>query len=53
VTSLLAEVSGGSPLLVGFGTEKDNVHAIDESYSMDQFKSGFLFAGLMLQALAD
>lgn len=39
----LAAASGAEPLLVGFGLEKDRIHAADESYSLDQFERGFLY----------
>lgn len=39
----LIEASGSSPLLVGFGLEDDNIHAPNESFSLEQFRKGFLF----------
>ena len=47
----LSEVSGAEPLLVGFGHEEDRIHAPNESFSIDQFRNGFLYAALMLQSL--
>ncbi len=47
----LSQVSGAEPLLVGFGHEEDHIHAPNESFSIDQFKSGYLYAALMLQSL--
>jgi len=47
----LSAASGAEPLLVGFGHEEDRIHAPNESFSIEQFKSGFLYAALMLQSL--
>lgn len=47
----LSQTSGAEPLLVGFGQEKDNIHAPNESFSLDQFKLGFLYSALMLGSL--
>ena len=47
----LSAVSGAEPLLVGFGHEEDRIHAPNESFSIQQFRSGFLYAALMLQSL--
>ena len=47
----LSAVSGAEPLLVGFGHEEDRIHAPNESFSIEQFKSGYLYAALMLQSL--
>ncbi len=47
----LSAISGAEPLLVGFGHEEDRIHAPNESFSIDQFRSGFLYAALMLQNL--
>ena len=44
----LSTLSGGEPLLVGFGLEEDNIHAPDESFDIAQFKSGFLYAARFL-----
>ena len=46
----LATASGAAPLLVGFGHEDDHIHAPDESYSIAQFKRGFLYAANLLVA---
>jgi acetylornithine deacetylase/succinyl-diaminopimelate desuccinylase-like protein len=48
----LATASGAAPLLVGFGHEDDHIHAPDESYSIAQFKRGFLYAANLLVAAA-
>jgi acetylornithine deacetylase/succinyl-diaminopimelate desuccinylase-like protein len=49
IVARLAEVSGATPLLVGFGLEADRIHATDESFSLSQFKSGFLYTAILLQ----
>jgi acetylornithine deacetylase/succinyl-diaminopimelate desuccinylase-like protein len=51
IVAELAEVSGGEPLLVGFGLEEDRIHAVDESFSIEQFRLGYLYAGLFLAGL--
>ncbi|HAA55114.1 MAG TPA: dipeptidase [Myxococcales bacterium] len=51
VVAELAKVSGAEPLLIGFGLEEDRIHAPNESFDVDQFALGFLYASLMLQAL--
>ena len=40
-------------VLVGFGLEDDNTHGANESFSLDQFRRGFEYSGLMLSALQD
>jgi acetylornithine deacetylase/succinyl-diaminopimelate desuccinylase-like protein len=47
----LAAVSGAEPLLVGFGLEEDRMHAPNESFALEQFRLGYLYVGLMLNAL--
>ena len=51
VVSALAEASGAEPLLVGFGREEDRIHAVNESFSIEQFRDGFLYAALFLASL--
>jgi len=51
VVSSLAQVSGAEPLLVGFGSEQDRIHAPDESFSLDQFSLDYLYTALMLTSL--
>lgn len=51
IVARLAEVSGATPLLVGFGLEADRIHAPDESFSLSQFRSGFLYTALFLQSV--
>lgn len=52
ILSYLPKIAGGEAVLVGFGSEADNIHAPNESYSMDQFRSGFLYTGLFLTRLS-
>jgi len=52
VVSSLAAVSGAEPLLVGFGWEEDNIHSPNESFSVEQLRQGFLYAGLLLSAFS-
>jgi acetylornithine deacetylase/succinyl-diaminopimelate desuccinylase-like protein len=52
IVSTLARVSGAAPLLVGFGSEADRIHAPNESFSLDQFRRGFLYAASMLREFA-
>ncbi|MBN8549646.1 MAG: M20/M25/M40 family metallo-hydrolase [Deltaproteobacteria bacterium] len=47
VVSVLSEITGAEPLLVGFGVEEDNMHAPNESFSLTQFKDGFMYASMM------
>jgi acetylornithine deacetylase/succinyl-diaminopimelate desuccinylase-like protein len=51
IVSALAETSGAEPLLVGFGRQEDRIHAPNESFSLEQFRLGYLYAGLMVHAL--
>ena len=48
ILSHLPRLAGGDALLVGFGSEEDNIHAPNESYSLAQFRMGFLYTGLFL-----
>ena len=48
IVARLAEVSGATPLLTGFGHEDDRIHAPNESFSLDQFRNGFLYTALLL-----
>ncbi len=45
----LAITAGATPLLVGFGHEDDHIHAPNESFSIKQFKTGYLYTALALQ----
>ncbi|OGV62591.1 MAG: hypothetical protein A2498_15930 [Lentisphaerae bacterium RIFOXYC12_FULL_60_16] len=51
VVSALQSASGADPVLVGFGDEADRIHAPDESFSREQMRRGFVFAGLWLDAM--
>lgn len=51
IVARLAQTANATPLLVGFGSEADRIHAPDESFSLAQFRSGFLYAGMFLQQL--
>ena len=52
VVGELHRISGGAPLLVGFGLERDRIHAPNESYGLDQFERAMRWAELILPALA-
>ena len=52
VSDLVREV-GGEALLIGTGLDENNIHAPIEFFTLEQFKQGYLYAGLMLQAIAD
>jgi acetylornithine deacetylase/succinyl-diaminopimelate desuccinylase-like protein len=47
----LVRVSGAEPILAGFGLEDDRIHAPNESFSLAQFRLGYLYTGLMLGRL--
>jgi acetylornithine deacetylase/succinyl-diaminopimelate desuccinylase-like protein len=47
----LAAASGAEPMPVGFGHAEDRVHAPNESFSLEQFRRGYLYAGLVLADL--
>ena len=49
--SMLPALAGAEPLLVGFGSDADRIHAPNESYSLEQFLGNYLFAGLFIGAL--
>jgi len=51
ILSYLPAMAGCEVLLVGFGSEEDNIHAPNESYSLEQFKMGYLYTGLFLNRL--
>ena len=52
VIGALRDVSGASPLLVGFGREEDAIHAPNESFGLDQFLQDMTYTCLMLDVLA-
>jgi len=43
ILTSLAEASGSTPVLVGFGLEEDNIHAPNESFKISQYRKGFFF----------
>lgn len=47
----LAAVSGGSPIMVGFGMEEDHIHSPNESFSLRQFEEGYRYAVAFLQVV--
>jgi acetylornithine deacetylase/succinyl-diaminopimelate desuccinylase-like protein len=51
ILSHLPAIAGGQAILVGFGREEDRIHAPNESYSITQFKLGYLYTGLFLGRL--
>jgi acetylornithine deacetylase/succinyl-diaminopimelate desuccinylase-like protein len=53
IVAALAETSGAEPLLVGFGSQEDNVHAPNESFSLDRFKQGFMYIGSIIRSAAE
>jgi acetylornithine deacetylase/succinyl-diaminopimelate desuccinylase-like protein len=48
----LAEQSGATPLLVGFGLEENNMHAPNENFSIEQCKRGYVYSAMMLEAFS-
>jgi acetylornithine deacetylase/succinyl-diaminopimelate desuccinylase-like protein len=52
VVAALAKVSGAQPLMVGFGLPEDQIHAPNESFSLEQFRDGYIYSYLMLLELA-
>jgi len=48
IVAALGPMAGAGPLLVGFGREEDHIHAPNESFSLDQFRQGFLYAARIL-----
>jgi acetylornithine deacetylase/succinyl-diaminopimelate desuccinylase-like protein len=51
ILSALVKAAGAEPLLSGFATEKDNAHAPNESYSIEQLRLGFLYTAVLLAEL--
>lgn len=51
IVPALAAASGGEAVLVGFGLEADRIHAPNESFSLNQFELGFIYAGMLLEGL--
>jgi acetylornithine deacetylase/succinyl-diaminopimelate desuccinylase-like protein len=52
VVGALRDVSGATPLLVGFSREEDAIHAPDESFGLDQFQMGMAYTAMLLEQLA-
>jgi acetylornithine deacetylase/succinyl-diaminopimelate desuccinylase-like protein len=52
IVSALRGASGAQALLVGFGREADRIHAPDESYSWEQARMAYMFAGQLFTRLA-
>lgn len=52
IIGALRDVSGASPLLVGFAREADAIHAPNESFGLDQFELDMVYASLLLDAIA-
>ena len=44
IVPALAQAAKAEPLLVGFGLEDDRIHAPNESFSLEQYRHGFLYA---------
>jgi acetylornithine deacetylase/succinyl-diaminopimelate desuccinylase-like protein len=51
IVSALAQAAEAEPLLIGFGHDEDRIHAPNESFSIEQFRQGFLYACLFLSRL--
>lgn len=47
----LIAATGAEPIMAGFGLEADNIHAPNESFSLEQFRMGFRYAALLLTTL--
>lgn len=52
IVNELARASGAEPLLTGFGMEADRIHSPNESFSIRQFRMGYLYSALLLSSLA-
>jgi acetylornithine deacetylase/succinyl-diaminopimelate desuccinylase-like protein len=48
IISSLQKITGASPLLVGFSTDKDKIHAPNESFPIESFKNGFIYTCMFL-----
>ena len=51
ILPVLTKISGAFPVIVGMGSEEDNIHSPNESLSLEQFKWGYLYTGLFLSRL--
>ena len=52
VVSVIREVSGAAPLIVGWGQPEDRIHSPNESYSFSQFDKARDWARRILSAIA-
>jgi len=48
IISSLQEITGANPLLVGFSTDEDRIHAPNESFPVESFKNGFMYTCMFL-----
>lgn len=51
IVSVLRQVSGAAPLMVGWGQSEDRIHSPNESYSLEQFKKSKEWAKKILSAI--
>ena len=47
----LTHVSGADLVMAGFGLEEDRIHAPNESFSLAQFRLGYLYVGMLISRL--
>ncbi|RME61780.1 MAG: M20/M25/M40 family metallo-hydrolase [Candidatus Dadabacteria bacterium] len=52
VVSNLCKTADTEPLMVGFGLEEDNIHAPNESFSLEQFRRGLIFTAKFVEDFA-
>ena len=52
IVPALAAAANAEPLLVGFGLEDDRIHAPNESFSLEQYRHGFLYACRFLSSFS-
>ncbi len=52
IVSLMQERMGYSPILLGFGLDSDNIHAPNESFSLDHFAKGMETVALFQKLVA-
>lgn len=52
IVTALTKASGAEPVLVGFGSEEDRIHAPNESFGLEQFRRGFMWVGMYLSSLS-
>ena len=52
IVPALAQAAKAEPLLVGFGLEEDRIHAPNESFSLEQYRHGFLYACRFLSSFS-